>query len=180
MPFKWTQQCQNALEQLKTQFTQLPLLAYPNFNLPFTLHKDASKDDLGAVLEQESDGHSHPVAYASRTLSKSESNYSATELEAVGVVWALHHFWAYLIGQKCIIYTDHAPLKTSLTAKYSSGHRAHWSETMAEFDIDICYKPGRTNTNADALSRALIDTAKYSTHGSISAIINNSEGPTSD
>ena len=114
MPFKWTQQCQNALEQLKTQLIQLLLLAYSNFNLPFTLYTDASKDGLGAVLKQESDGHSHPVAYASRILSKSESNYSATEL---GVVWALRHFWAYVIGQKCIIYTDHAPLKALLTAK---------------------------------------------------------------
>ena len=25
---------------------------------------------------------------------------------------------------------------------------------MAEFDLEVCYKPGRTNTNADALSRA--------------------------
>ena len=100
------------------------MLIYPNFNLPFALHTDASKDGLGAVLEQESDGHSHPVAYASRTLSKSETNYSATELEALGVVWALRHFRAYLLGHKCIIYTDHAPLKASLTAKYSSGRRA--------------------------------------------------------
>ena len=34
----------------------------------------------------------------------SETNYSATGLEALGVVWALHHFRAYLLGHKCIIY----------------------------------------------------------------------------
>ena len=131
------------MEQLKTWLTQSPVLVYPNFTLPFALHTDASKDGLGAVLEQESDGHPHPVAYASRTLSNPETNYSATELEALGVMWALHHFKAYLLGHKCIIYTDHAPLKASLTAKFSSGCRAHWSETLAEFNIDICYKPGR-------------------------------------
>ena len=168
--FKWTSQCQCTLEQLKARLTQSPVLIYPNFDLPFALHTDASKDGLGAVLEQESDGHSHPVAYASRTLSKSETNYSATELEALAVVWALRHFRAYLLGHKCIIYTDHAPLKASLTAKYSSGRRARWSETMAEFNIDICYKPGRKNNNADALSRAPIDTSNHSTQGSILAL----------
>ena len=76
VPFKWTPQCQCALEHLKTQLTQPPVLAYPNFTLLFALHTDASKDCLGAVLEQESDGHSHPVAYASRSLSKSEIDYS--------------------------------------------------------------------------------------------------------
>lgn len=45
------------------------------------------------VLEEEADdGQPHPVAYAHQTLSKHEHNYSITELEAVGVIWALRHF----------------------------------------------------------------------------------------
>ena len=41
---------------------------------------------------------------------------------------------------------------------------------MTGFNIDICYKPGRKNNNANALSRAPIDIANNSTCGSISAI----------
>ena len=44
IPFKWTPQCQCALEQLKVQLTQPPVLAYPNFDIPFSLHTDASKE----------------------------------------------------------------------------------------------------------------------------------------
>ena len=64
-----------------------------DFSRLFTLYTDASRKDLGAVLEQEGEeGKIYPVAYASRTLSKHEKNYGITHLEALGVVWALRHF----------------------------------------------------------------------------------------
>ena len=91
------------------------MLAYPNFSRPFVLHTDASGQGLGAVLKQEAtDGQMHPVAYASHTLSKHEKNYGITELEALGVVWALCHFRAYLLGHPCVVMTDHAPLRAML------------------------------------------------------------------
>ena len=66
------------------------------------------------------DGASHPIAYASRTLSIHEKKYGITELEALGVVWALRHFSVYLWGHKTIVYTDHLPLKSLLYAKHTS------------------------------------------------------------
>ena len=126
------------------------MLAYPNYDFPFVLHTDASKERLGAVLEQDVSGTPHPIAYASRTLSKPEANYEATELEALGVVWSLRHFRAYLLGHKRIVYTDHAPLKSSLTTKHTSGRRARWNEMMTDYDMEIKYKPGTKNANANA------------------------------
>lgn len=41
-PVNWNAEHQDALEQLKTLLTNPPVLAYPDFNLPFTLHTDAS------------------------------------------------------------------------------------------------------------------------------------------
>jgi len=52
------------------------------------------------------------------------------------------------------VYTDHSPLKAALITPHSSGRRARWCDTLAEFDLDIRYKPGRANSNADSLSRA--------------------------
>ena len=89
IPFQWTSTCQSAFEQLKSQTVVPPVLEYPNFNHLFALHTDASKEGLEAVLEQDVSGTAHPIVYASKTLSKQEANYGATELEALGVEWAL-------------------------------------------------------------------------------------------
>ena len=94
------------------------------------------------------------LIYASRTISKHEHNYCITELEALGVVWALRHFRAYLLGHHCTVYTDHAPVKAMLTARHPSGRLARWSLLLAEFDLDILYRPGNQNAHADALSRS--------------------------
>ena len=59
--------------RLKELLTSPPVLAYLDFAKPFVLHTDASGEGLGAVLEQiQDDGNHHPVAFASRTLSKHE------------------------------------------------------------------------------------------------------------
>ena len=111
VPFQWTSYCQNSFECLKCLLASPPVLAYPDFEATFILHTDASGDGLGAVLEQDNDGQSHPLVYARRTLSKHEDNYGVTELEELAIVWESRHFRAYLLGHKCIVYTDHSPLK---------------------------------------------------------------------
>ena len=70
---EWTNECQVAFEHLKCLCSQTPILAYENYEKPFKLHTDASENGLGAVLyQQQDDGTERFIAYASRTLSKSE------------------------------------------------------------------------------------------------------------
>ena len=112
---------------------------------------------MGAVLEQtQEDGTSHPIAYASRTISCHEKKYCITELEALGVVWALKHFRAYIWGHHTTVVTDHSPVKSLLYGKHTSGKLARWNQVVSEYNLDIRYRPGRQNTNADALSRSPI------------------------
>ena len=70
------------------------------------------------------------------------------------MVWALRHFRAYLLGHACVVVTDHAPLRALLKARHQSGKLARWSQTIAEFNVEIKHHPGRQHSNADALSRA--------------------------
>jgi len=82
----------------------------------------ASGLGLGVVLEQEQDDKTLcPVAYASHTLSMAEANHGITDLEALGLVWALKHFRPYLLGYHCVAYTNHSPLRAMFTAKHLSG-----------------------------------------------------------
>lgn len=145
-----------------------PVLAYPDFQQLFIVHTGASGAGLGAVVEQVGeDGQLHPIAYASQTLSKHERNYlyGVTDLEALGVIWALHSFRAYLLGHQCTVYTDHASLHAPLQAQHSGGRLAQWRETVAEYDLEIKYRSGQCNRNTDILSRSPLSRSADSLSG---------------
>ena len=110
--WNWTENCQSAFEQLKRRLLTSPVLEYPDFEVDFVLETDASIQRLGVILCQpKEDSKLHLLAYASRSLSNPERNYSVTELETLGVIWAIHHFRAYLYGHNITAVTE----KLSLT-----------------------------------------------------------------
>ena len=154
VPFDWTESCQESFVRLKELLTTSPILVLPDFQRDFMLETDASGQGLGAVLAQkQEDGLIRPIAFASRTLQPHERNYGITELEGLGVVWAMKHFRHYLYGHKCEVFTDHEALKSLLNTPHPSGKLARWGLTLQEFDVKIRYRPGRANASADALSR---------------------------
>ncbi|KAG7674262.1 hypothetical protein KSW81_006082 [Nannochloris sp. 'desiccata'] len=71
--FTWLPRHQEAFEQLKLALTTAPVLAPPDFNLPFEIHTDASDFAAGAVLSQEGN---HPIAFLSHVFKPAELNYS--------------------------------------------------------------------------------------------------------
>ena len=146
--------CQAAFTKLRTLLTEAPVLAYPQFDREFLLETDASGEGLGAVLSQEQDDKTiRPISYASRTLQPHEQNYGISELEALGVVWAVKHYRHYLYGHHCLVFTDHEALKSLLNTPHPSGKLARWGMALQELDLRIEYRPGTSNVKADALSR---------------------------
>ena len=68
-PVCWGREQQQALDDLIRHLSNPTIMAYPYFSKSFTLHTDASKDVLGAVLYQNQDGVMKVIAYGSRALS---------------------------------------------------------------------------------------------------------------
>ena len=131
-----------------------PVLAYADFSKPFILHTDASTEGLGAVLYQEQDGQERVIAYASRGLRASEKHYAAHKLEFLCLKWAVtDKFHNYLYGNQFTVFTDNNPLTYVLsTAKLdATSHR--WLASLGSFDFKIVYKSGKSNGDADGLSR---------------------------
>ena len=129
------------------------LLIRPDFTKQFILQTDGSALGLGAVLSQLIDGKDRPIAYASRRTSRTESNYGATQVELLAVVWAVQHFRHYLLGAPFQLVTDHSALRALLKIKDPQGLFARWIMKLQPYDIDVVIKPGRLHQNADALSR---------------------------
>ncbi|KAL0186021.1 hypothetical protein M9458_017691, partial [Cirrhinus mrigala] len=152
----WTEHCQNRFDTLKEKLTTSPILAYADFSLPFILEVDASHRGLGAVLSQEQEGKVRPIAFASCSLRPTERNpvnYSSMKLEFLALKWAMtEKFREYLLGHKCVVFTDNNPLSHLESAKLGATEQ-HWAAQLAVFDFEIRYKAGKSNSNADALSR---------------------------
>ena len=77
--WEWSGECQAAFQALKQALMQPPIMAYPDYNLPFRVAADASNFGLGAVLSQLHGDRERVVMYASRSLTTGERNYSATK-----------------------------------------------------------------------------------------------------
>ncbi|UYV82586.1 K02A2.6-like [Cordylochernes scorpioides] len=108
--FYWDAAQEKAFEVLKTALISEPVLGHFDESADTHLHTDASGHGIGAVLLQIQGGKERPIAYASRSLTKAENNYSTTEKECLAVVWSISKFRPYLFGRPFTVVTDHHSL----------------------------------------------------------------------
>ena len=103
---------------------------------------------LGAVLLQKHSGVLHLVAYASSSLSSPERKYGISELESLTVIWAMHHFYAYLYGHLVKVITEHSAVKAVLQTPSQTGkHARWWSKVFSSggAEVEIVSRPGKEN-----------------------------------
>ena len=152
--WKWTSKEEETFQTLKNILTNPPVLAYPDFDSPFELHIDACGSGLGAVLYNIQDGQKKVISYASRSLSKSEKNYSAYKLEYLALKWGVtEKFSDYLTGTHFTVLTDNNPLTHVLTSAKLDATGQRWAAALGQYDFDLIYRPGIKNTDADEMSR---------------------------
>ena len=149
----WTEDCTAAFLKLKTCLTTAPILTFPCFSESFIPFTDASSTGLGAVLSQRIQGREKVIAYASRSLTKAERNYSTTDREALALVWAVEYFRVYLLGRKFTLVTDHCSLVYLKTVRNPKGRIARWLLHLSEYDWSIEHREGSRHGNADGLTR---------------------------
>nr|GEU55046.1 reverse transcriptase domain-containing protein [Tanacetum cinerariifolium] len=121
--------------------------------MPFELMCDTSDFAIGAVLGQRQEKHFRLIHYASKTMTKAESNYTTTENKMLAVVYAFKKFQSYLIMNKSIVYTDHSALKYLFTKKDSKARLLRWVLLLQEFTFKKIDTKGAENLAADHLSR---------------------------
>lgn len=116
--WQWTEECESAFRRGKEQLQASPLLVHYDLKKPLRLACDASSYGVGAVIFHVTEiGEERPIAFASRTLSASERNYSQIEKETLSIVFGVKKFHSYLSGRTFTLITDHKPLVTLLGPK---------------------------------------------------------------
>ncbi len=135
------------------------MLVHPDFNRPFILYTDASKEGLGAILAQEgSDKRIHPITFILYKNNCHERNYPITDLEGLAVFWAVKKLKRYLRGIPFIIVTDYSALKYIFTKEeIPKGRRGQWMIYLQQFDFKIEHKAGKKMLHVDYLFRSPLE-----------------------
>ena len=140
------------------------LLVHFDPSKPILLACDASSHRCGAILfNVMPDGSERPIAYASRSLSAAEKNYSQLDKEGLSLIIGVNKFHQYLYGTQFTLVTDHRPLLGLFDERRPVPHKAsgriqRWALVLAGYNYTIRYRGSVTHENCDALSRLPLST----------------------
>jgi hypothetical protein len=160
--WEWGERQQSAFERVKRELASDRVLAHFEPDAPLVLSVDASPTGLGAVLaHQDRNGRERPIAFASRSLSASEKNYSQIQKEATAIVFGVKHFHQYLYGQQepFLLKTDHRPLLSIFGKKHgisvtTAQRLQRYSIILSAYNYTVQYIDGKRNQIADYFSRS--------------------------
>lgn len=147
--FVWTSQHDVAFLALKKALSTAPVLALPDFSLPFCVETDASGVGIGAVLMQKG----RPLAYLSKALSPRSQGLSTYEKEYLAILAAVEQWRHYLQHNEFHIYTDQSSLIQLSEQRLHTEWQKKVFTKLLGLNCKIIYKPGIHNRVADALSR---------------------------
>ena len=94
-----------------------------------------------------------PVAYFSKKLTPTQRKRKAIYLECLAIKEAIQYWQHWLLGHKFIAISDHKPLENLKVKSRTDEELGDLVYYLSQYDFNIRYSPGKTNQEADALSR---------------------------
>nr|XP_027063058.1 uncharacterized protein LOC113689487 [Coffea arabica] len=150
--FSWTEECQQAFEQLKNYLHHLPTLTSPRPGDKLVLYLSAAVEAVSAVLIRE-EGVQMLVYYVSRVLRGPETKYTLVEKLVLALIHAARRLKPYFLAHHICLRTNQ-PLRQILTRPEASGRLTKWAIELGEYDLS--YEP-RTAIKAQALANFLAE-----------------------
>ena len=156
IPFLWTEEHKQALDDLRTAIDGITPMKYPPSGTPVAFTTDASNTGAGTVLEffDSQQASWMPISFYSKNFSDAEKRYSTFDRELLAINLALRHFRFFLQDKSFVVYTDHKPLLNVLNSI-----NPDWSDRvfrtvsyLSQFNLELQHVSGKSNVVADVLS----------------------------
>ena len=92
-------------------------------------------------------------------MTPAETRYAQIEKELLALVFGLERNHQYTYGHKIKLWTDHKPLITIVNKPLVTAPKRlqRLLIRLFQYDVEVCYKPGKEMYLADTLSRAYIE-----------------------
>ena len=176
----WTPDTTSAFNEMKLQVSRCSTMHFMSDTALITLCTDASDYGVGGYLFQTVDGVDQPVAFVSKSFSKSQLRWSVIQKEAYGIFYSCMYLQSLLRDRFFTIRTDHQNL---LFIKEASNPMiVRWYMALSEFSFNLSFIRGVDNNIADAMSRLcrnnMIDSPEEDSNSRILSAISRSFKPT--
>ncbi|XP_059436575.1 uncharacterized protein LOC132169575 [Corylus avellana] len=151
--FEWSEECEQAFEQLKTYLVSPPLLSRAVPGETLYLYLAVSPTAVSAALIWEEEGVQKPIYFISRALHGAEERYVQMEKLAFTLVIASRKLQLYFQAHTINVLTEY-PLKKVLRKLDLSGQLVNWAIEISEFDI---YFISRNAVKGQALADFVVE-----------------------
>ena len=150
--FKWTEEAERALNDIKKLLISPPVLKAPTPDGLFRLESDTSREGVGGTLLQKQGDEWVVIGYHSKRLPKSTKNFGVTEL---GLLVNIHGFMQLLCNRYFKVLVDHKAIEYMIKSKTESPTTRLKTLLLklSEYTIDLKYQKGSEMHTSDTLSR---------------------------
>ncbi|KAL2253138.1 UNVERIFIED_CONTAM: Pro-Pol polyprotein [Sesamum indicum] len=151
--FEWTEECEQAFQDLKTYLRSPPLLTNLKRSEALYLYLAISENVVSSALIREEEGVQNPIYYVSKMLQGAEKRYTQIEKLALTLVVTARKLRSYFQGHRIIVLTNH-PLRSVLARPYASGRLVKWAVELGKYDIEY---QARTSLKGQVLADFMVE-----------------------
>ena len=150
----WSEDLEKVFIIVKEAVANCSELHHLDFSKEIFVNTDASNRGWGAILWQGIESDKKVIAYLSGSYNSVQQRWPTVEQECFAIFKALTSWRHKLLGQKFTVFTDHRNLCFILTSETKKLTR--WRLALQEFEFKVIHVAGKSNWEADLLSRQLI------------------------
>ena len=136
--FAWTEECEQAFQELKPYLGHTPVLAKPLSGEKLFTYLTVSEHAVSSVLVKEAAGVQVQVYYVSKRLIDTELGYLELERLTLALIISTRKLRHYFLAHPVVVFTNQ-PMKQVMCSPEASGRLVKWAVELTQFDI--LYQP---------------------------------------